>query len=137
MGCSKSNTFPEGEWIDLAHDFSSEAIYWPTSEPFKSEMVFEGITDRRFFYEAKKYSAAEHGGKHVDPSIHFAEGKETVDEIPLTRLIGAAVVIDVPKKASDSRDYEIGIDDLREWEGENGRTPNKSIVLFDTGYSKY
>jgi kynurenine formamidase len=137
LGCSRSNSFPEGEWIDLTHDFSSETIYWPTSETFKSEVVFEGITDKGFFYEAKNYSAAEHGGTHVDAPIHFAEGKETVDQIPLTRLIGPTAVIDVSKKALEDPDYRVGIDDFKEWENENGRIPDDSIVLLNTGYSRY
>ncbi|HEX9667411.1 MAG TPA: cyclase family protein [Thermodesulfobacteriota bacterium] len=137
LGCSKSNSFPEGEWVDLTHDFSSDTIYWPTAQPFKSEVVFKGITDKGFFYEAKNYSAAEHGGTHVDAPIHFAEGQRTVDELPIEQLVGSAVVIDVSQKASVDPDYQVGIDDFKEWEDENGRIPDDSIVLLYTGYSKY
>ena len=137
LRCYKSNSFPRGKWVDLTHNFSSETICWPTSETFKSGVVFEGITDKGFFYEAKNYSAAEHGGTHVEAPIHFAEGKETLDEIPLNRLIGTAVIVDVSKKASENPDYEIGIDDFKEWEDENGRIPDHSIVLLYTGYSKH
>jgi kynurenine formamidase len=137
LGCSTSNSFPAGEWVDLTHDFSSDTIYWPTSETFKSTVVFAGITDKGFFYEAKNYSAAEHGGTHVDAPIHFAEGKETLDEIPLSKLIGSAVVVDVSKKAIDKPDYLVGISDFEEWENQNGRIPDNSIVLLYTGYSKY
>ena len=137
LGCSESDTFPQGEWIDLTHDFSSETIYWPTAQAFKSETVWEGLTDKGFFYLTKNYSASEHGGTHIDAPIHFAEGKETVDEIPLSKLIGVAVVVDVSKKASENPDYQIGIEDFRQWEDENGRIPDDSIVLLNTGYSKY
>jgi kynurenine formamidase len=37
----------------------------------------------------------EHGGTHLDAPIHFATGKWTVDELPLSSLTGNAVVIDV------------------------------------------
>ncbi len=137
LGCYKSGTFPDGEWIDLTHDFSSETIYWPTAEPFKSETVWEGVTDKGFFYLTKNYSASEHGGTHIDAPIHFAEGKATVDELPLSRLIGNAVVVDVSDKASEYPDYQIGIEDFKQWEDENGRIPDDSIVLLNTGYSKY
>jgi kynurenine formamidase len=137
LGCSKSNSFPEGEWVDLTHDFSSDTIYWPTAEPFKSQTVSEGITDKGFFYLTKNYSASEHGGTHIDAPIHFAEGKETLDEIPLSKLIGPAAVVDVSKKAIDNPDYLVGIDDFKEWEDQNGRIPDNSIVLLYTGYSKY
>lgn len=137
LGCSKSDSIPEGTWVDLTHDFSSETIYWPTSETFKSEVVFEGFTDKGFFYEAKNYSAAEHGGTHIDAPVHFAEGKESVDEIPLGRLIGKAVVIDISKKALKDPDYQVGVDDFRDWESNNGRISDGSIVLLHTGYSRF
>jgi kynurenine formamidase len=51
-----------------------------------------------------------------------------LDEIPLSRLIGTAVVVDVSKKASENPNYEIGIDDFKKWEDENGLIPDHSIV---------
>ncbi|HVY55249.1 MAG TPA: cyclase family protein, partial [Thermodesulfobacteriota bacterium] len=129
--------FPKGEWIDLTHDFSSDTIYWPTGNGFKLEKLFQGTTDKGYFYAANKYTAEEHGGTHIDAPEHFGKGKETVDEIPLNHLIGSAVVIDVSKKAASNRDYLISIEDFTEWESVNGRIPEGSIVLLNTGYSKY
>lgn len=127
----------QGKWIDLTHDFSEEAIYWPTAEGFKLESVFEGITDKGYFYDANNYSAAEHGGTHIDSPIHFAEGKQTVDQIPLESLIGPAVVIDVSKKALTDRDYQVGVKDFSDWEDKNGQIADGSIVLLNTGYAQF
>ena len=127
----------QGKWIDLTHDFSEEAIYWPTAEGFKLESVFEGITDKGYFYDANNYSAAEHGGTHIDSPIHFAEGKQTVDQIPLESLIGPAVVIDVSKKALADRDYQVSVKDFTDWEDKNGQIANGSIVLLNTGYAQF
>ena len=71
--------------------------------------VFHGVTDHGFFYDANKYSAAEHGGTHIDAPIHFAKGKHTADEIPVERLIGPAVVIDVSEKALPNPDYLVPV----------------------------
>ena len=136
-GCYKSPTFSSGEWIDLSHDFSGDTIYWPTSETFKSQTVFMGRTDKGFYYAAKNYSASEHGGTHVDAPIHFSEGKKTVDEIPINNLIGAGIVIDVSKKSLANPDYQVGIEDLQDWESKFGRIPDDSIVLINTGYANY
>lgn len=127
----------EGGWIDLSHEFSDETIYWPTSEPFRLTTVFAGKTAEGHFYTAYKYCAAEHGGTHVDAPVHFVEGRRTVDQIPLHRLIGEAVKIDVSDKALADRDYQIGVADLTAWESEHGRIPDDSIVLLQTGYSRY
>ncbi len=132
-----SASLPEGKWIDLTHDFSEDTIYWPTAEGFKLERVFEGYTDEGYFYDANNYSAAEHGGTHIDAPIHFAEGKQTVDEIPLERLMGPAVVIDVTQKALADPDYLVGVKDFTNWEAKNGRIEDGSIVLLNTGYARY
>jgi kynurenine formamidase len=134
---SEKLTLAQGKWIDLTHDFSEETVYWPTAEGFKLESVFEGKTDKGYYYDANKYSAAEHGGTHIDSPIHFAEGKQTVDQIPLERLIGPAVLIDVTQNALSDSDYQIGVKDFTDWEAKNGPIPEGSIVLLNTGYAKY
>ena len=135
--CYKSATFPPGEWIDLSHDFSEDTIYWPTSETFKSQTVFMGMTDKGFYYTAKNYSAAEHGGTHVDAPVHFSKGKKTVDEIPINNLVGPGIVIDVSEESLATPDYQVGIEDFQNWESKFGRIPDNSIVLINTGYSSY
>ncbi|HKP86423.1 MAG TPA: cyclase family protein [Blastocatellia bacterium] len=137
VGCSKRDGYPSGQWVDLSYDLSSETIYWPTSEPFKLDTVSAGFTEKGYYYSAYKFCAAEHGGTHIDAPVHFAQGRKTVDEIPLTQLIARAVKIDVSKKAIDNRDYQIGVEDFNGWESEHGRIPDGSIVLLETGFGRY
>jgi kynurenine formamidase len=130
----RATQFPHGELIDLTHEFSDETIYWVTAEPFKHTTVAEGITDKGFYYSAYDFSGAEHGGTHIDSPIHFAEGRKTVDQIGLDQLIGAGVKIDVSKKTAADRDYLITVDDIKQWEAVNGKIPDGSIILFETGF---
>ena len=123
-----------GRWVDLSYSFSEETIYWPTAEPFALEQVFYGVADSGFFYAANNFSAAEHGGTHLDAPIHFAEGRHTTDEIPLEQLIGPAVVIDV--SGNITPDYQIGFADIGSWEASNGRIPDGAILLFRTGWGE-
>ncbi len=132
---TQQNSFPAGQWIDLSHDFSEETIYWVTAEPFKRTTVAEGMTNKGYYYSAYNFSGAEHGGTHIDAPIHFAEGKKTVDQIELNQLIAPGVKIDISQKTSANRDYQITADDIRNWETENGKIPEWSIVLFQTGYA--
>ncbi|HYP25819.1 MAG TPA: cyclase family protein [Blastocatellia bacterium] len=136
-GCAKRDAYPSGHWVDLSYDLSSETVYWPTAEPFKLETVSEGMTEKGYYYSAYKFCAAEHGGTHIDAPIHFAQGRNTVDEIPLTQLVAPAVKIDVSQKALANRDYQIGIEDLESWESSNGKIPDGSIVLLQTGYGRH
>ena len=104
-GCSthqaptKRKILPAGEWVDLSHDFAADTIYWPTAEPFKLETVSAGVNEKGYYYSAYKFSAAEHGGTHIDAPVHFAEGHDSVDQIPLERLVGPAIKVDVSAKA--------------------------------------
>jgi kynurenine formamidase len=133
----QSKTFPTGEWIDLSYEFSEKTLYWTEADGFKKETVAEGKTDKGYYYSAYKFSAPEHGGTHLDSPVHFAEGCNTVDEIPLNQLIAPAVKIDVSGKADRNRDYLITVEDLTTWETQNGRIPDNNIVLFQTGYGKF
>jgi kynurenine formamidase len=136
-GCAKRETMPSGQWIDLSHDFSADTVYWPTSDPFKLETVAAGVTDKGYYYAANKFCASEHGGTHLDAPRHFAEGRMTVDQIPLSQLAAPAVKIDVTGPATTDRDYLIGVQDLTSWESRHGTIPDGSIVLLQTGFGQY
>jgi len=137
VSCATKNSveFPKGQWIDLSHDFSDETIYWVTAEPFTRTTVAEGKTPQGYYYSAYNFSAAEHGGTHIDAPVHFGEGKKSVDQLELGQLISPAVKIDVSAKAAIDRDYLIDVDDITNWETENGKIPELSIILFQTGFS--
>ncbi|MGX7666540.1 cyclase family protein [Flavobacterium pedocola] len=127
-----------GKLIDLSYDFSDETIYWVTAEEFKLDTVFNGDTPKGYYYSANNFSAAEHGGTHVDAPIHFSKTGQTVDEIPLEKLIGKAIKIDISAKALSNPDYLISVQDFLDWEKkEKTGIPNGSIVLLQTGFSKY
>jgi kynurenine formamidase len=99
--------------------------------------VADGETAGGWFYAANDFAAAEHGGTHLDAPIHFARGGDTADELPLRRLVGRAVVIDVSRRALANRDYLISVSDFRAWERRHGRIPRRTIVLLRTGFDRY
>ena len=125
-----------GRWVDLTHAFSSRSIYWPTDTlGFKLEQLAHGHTAGGWFYSSYRYSAAEHGGTHLDAPVHFAEGGWTNDQIPLASLVGPAVVVDVTSRVQP--DYLLTVDDLTKWEAEHGRVPKGAIVLVRTGWDAH
>ncbi|MBY5991230.1 cyclase family protein [Ferrimonas balearica] len=124
-----------GRWVDLTHNFSAQAIYWPTADSFEKTTVFDGVTDKGFYYSAFNFRAAEHGGTHIDAPVHFAKGRRGVADIPLEQLIGPGVVIRIANRLGESRNYQITVEDLTRWEAQNGPLPKGAIVLFDSGSS--
>lgn len=132
----RNSVLTTGRIVDLTHAFDSNSVYWPTAEAFKLETDFEGMTDKGYFYSAYRYSAAEHGGTHLDSPVHFAKGRHTVDEIPLQQLMGAAIVIDVTQQCASNADYLVSVADFQNWERRNGRIAPGTIVLLRTGFGK-
>jgi len=128
---------PPKHLVDLTYPFDANSVYWPTAETFKLETDFDGVTDKGYYYSAFRYSAAEHGGTHLDAPVHFAKGKLSVDQLPLDQLMGAGIVIDVTKKCEANPDYLVTTADFENWEKQNGRIPAGSLVFLRTGFGKY
>ena len=133
----RTPSLPAGRVVDLSHAFDANTVYWPTAEPFKLETDFEGVTDKGYFYSAYRYSAAEHGGTHIDAPVHFAKGHHPVDEIPLEQLMGNGIVIDITAQCAANRDYLVSVADFENWERRNGRIAPGTIVFLRTGFAKF
>ncbi len=123
--------------VDLSHAYDAETIYWPTEDGFDLEPEFVGMTDKGYYYASNSFRSAEHGGTHLDAPRHFAEGRQTVDEIPLEHVVGAAVVVDVSERALADADYQVSVADFEAWETEHGQLPDNIIVLLKTGYAQF
>jgi len=123
--------------VDLTYAFDANSVYWPTAEAFKLETDAEGMTEKGYYYSAYRYSAAEHGGTHLDAPVHFAKGRNSSDQIPLEQLIGDGLVVDVTAKCANDPDYLVSVADLQGWEKSNGKISAGSIVLLRTGFGKF
>jgi kynurenine formamidase len=134
---SASADAPDKTIIDLTHRFDESTIYWPTEEGFKLLRGPAGITERGYYYAANRFMCAEHGGTHIDAPIHFWKGGQTVDQVPLDRLIGPAACVDVANKCSADRDYQVTVEDFTAWEAKNAASLNDKIVLIRTGYAAH
>src|SRR5678815_3054518 len=118
VGCGGSSTrsdatFPAGDIVDLSHAYDEQTIFWPTAaEGFRLRHDAEGMTPAGYYYAANSFSTAEHGGTHLDAPLHFAQGHQSVDQIPLERFFGHAVVVDVRQQSEGSADYQVTVNDL-------------------------
>ncbi len=136
-GTATHRSVADSNLIDLTHSFNAQTIYWPTStKTFEHPQQSYGKTPGGWFYSSYELSTPEHGGTHLDAPIHFGEGKQTADQIPLTRLVARAVVIDVSAKADSNRDYQLTPDDVTAFEREHGQIAEGTIVLLRTGWSR-
>jgi kynurenine formamidase len=133
---TQSASFPGGELVDLSHAYDETTIFWPTSDRFRLEKTADGITPGGYYYASNNFFTAEHGGTHVDAPLHFAQGAQAVDQIPIERFFGAAVVVDVVAQSERDPDYQISAADLMAAERDQGEIPADAIVLLRTGFSR-
>ena len=123
--------------VDLTHAYNADTVFWPsTKERFKLESLHYGETDAGFFYSANTFCLPEHGGTHLDAPIHFSRKGETAEQIPLERLIGQVVVIDVSAKAAADRDYRVTPADVLAFEAKHGAIGPGTLVLVRTDWSR-
>lgn len=122
--------------VDLTHAFGSDTIVWPTEQDIKLVVQHAEDMPDGYYYASNRLELPEHGGTHIDAPIHFSRGKQTLDQVPIDRLVGSAVRIDVADQCAIDRDYRVVIQDLERWESTHGRIPAHAIVLLDTGFGR-
>ena len=127
----------ERKLVDLTYPFDERTIYWPTNKAFQWEKTDWGMTAGGYWYASANFAASEHGGTHMDAPIHFGKGQHAVDEIPIQRLVGPAVVVDVTPGVVRDRDYRLTVEDLKAWEARHGRIPDGAIVLMYSGWGRH
>jgi len=132
---SDAVAWARGHWVDLTHPFDEQTIYWPTEKGFRFEQGTNGPTPKGYYYAANRFASAEHGGTHLDAPRHFFAAGQTADAIPLDRLLGETIVVDVTTPCAADPAYEVTPDDLVAWETHHGRQMVDVILLLRTGWA--
>jgi kynurenine formamidase len=137
--CSTEQTthIDPAKLVDLSYTFDDKTVYWPNAEGFRHRKDTWAKTPAGYWYAAGEFTSAEHGGTHLDSPIHFSEGKQTLDQIPVAKLIAPVEVIDISAQADKDRDYRATRNDITAWEQAHGMIPANTIVVFRTGWGKY
>jgi kynurenine formamidase len=123
--------------IDLTYELDEATIAWPTNRPFHRDKTAWGMTAQGYWYASADFVMSEHAGTHLDAPVHFAQGRPSVDRIPVDHLIGPAVVIDVREAVAKDGDYRLRVDDLRNWEARHGPIPAGAIVVMRSGWGRH
>ncbi|MGH9430400.1 MAG: cyclase family protein [Terriglobia bacterium] len=123
--------------IDLSQALEEHMPHFPTHSKFFHNLwgsYWHG--ERSLTYQL---NMNEHTGTHVDAPAHFIsdakpEAHVTIDQIPLTRLMGRGVRIDCRKFKEGDR---VSRDFVAKWEAEHGAIQAGDIVLFNFDWSKH
>jgi len=70
----------------------------------------------------------------MEAPAHLMPGTWTVGQVPPERLIAPLVVLDVTVAVRANPDYQIGVQDIANWEQANGQIPMGAVVVARTGW---
>ena len=78
----------------------------------------------------------EHTGTHFDAPVHWVTGRDgdDVSQVPLSRLIAPAAVVDVTGRVAEDPDFLLEVEHIREWEKVHGPLPEGGWLLVRTGW---
>src|SRR5689334_25295576 len=100
------------EVIDLTAPLSDQTPVIRLPEPFGNTATFalheiSRYDDRGPGWYWNDITTGEHTGTHLDAPVHWVTGRngEDVSQVPLTRLIGPAAVLDFSAQAAADPDF--------------------------------
>jgi kynurenine formamidase len=127
--------------IDLTAPLSSSTPILKLPEPFGNTVPFtlheiSRYDDRGPAWYWNDITTGEHTGTHFDAPVHWVTGRDgqDVSQVPLTRLIAPAAVIDFTAQAAADADFLLEVDHIKEWESQHGALPAGGWLLYRTGW---
>ena len=131
------------EIVDLTAPLAADTPVIQLPEPFGNTATFslEEIShydERGPGWYWNNISTGEHTGTHFDAPVHWVTGRgqEDVSQVPVTRLIAPAAVLDFTGRAAADPDFLLGVEHIRKWEGEHGPLPAGGWLLYRTGWDR-
>ncbi|MEJ7588237.1 MAG: cyclase family protein [Ferruginibacter sp.] len=123
--------------VDLTHTLNSDFPFIPVRKlTYPFELIPMATLDKNGV-EANSWKIHEHLGTHTDAPNHFIANQKSLDQIDLKDLIVPVVVIDIEKKASESSDAELTVEDINLFEKKYGKIPDHSCVMMYSGWEKH
>ena len=127
--------------IDLTAPLSSSTPILKLPEPFGNTVSFTLHEISRYDERGPAWywndiTTGEHTGTHFDAPVHWVTGRDgqDVSQVPLTRLIAPAAVLDFSAQAAADADFLLEVDHIKEWESQHGALPEGGWLLYRTGW---
>jgi kynurenine formamidase len=129
------------EVIDLTAPLTSQTPIIQLPPPFGNTSRF-ALTEISHYDERgpawywNDIVTGEHTGTHFDAPVHWVTGRdgEDVAQVPVSRLIAPAVVLDFSAQAAADPDFLLEIDHVKQWEADHGPLPEGGWLLYRTGW---
>jgi kynurenine formamidase len=132
----------KAKYVDLTHTISPGIPVWHGFGPSRFLPTTDPASNRPYSYEKDGFEATHYDlstdqlGTQLDPPAHWNPYYAAIDELPPTYTIRPLVVIPIQDKAIKDPGYQMGLDDISEWEKRNGKIPEGSVVFIRSDWSK-
>ncbi|KAJ4472993.1 putative cyclase [Lentinula aciculospora] len=117
--------------VDLSHPLDPERMSIPPGLPQFTSCPIATVPKDGFSMHTVSFGS--HTGTHVDAPSHFIADGKTIDQIPLTALVGPALVLDFTHKGP--KEVITWVDIVQSPHAE--KIEAGIILLFQTGWSKH
>lgn len=125
-------TLKSKNWVDLTHQINDQSPHFPALPALEKKALF---THKDGFF-VEQFTVVGQYGTHIDPPVHFVEGRRYLDEIDLKDLFLPLYVIDLSEAVAANPDYEISKQDILNFEEVHGQIAPESFVAFRSDWSK-
>ncbi|WP_214104349.1 cyclase family protein [Acrocarpospora catenulata] len=132
------------EVIDLTAPLAESTPILKLPEPFGNTVPFSlqeisKYDERGPGWYWNNIATGEHTGTHFDAPIHWitARDGEDVSQVPPSKFLAPAVVLDFAAEAAADPDFLLEIDHVTAWEKEHGPLPEGGWLLYRTGWDAY
>lgn len=123
----------EKTWLSLSHPVNDEIPYFEAFDKIKIEDV--ASIDKDGFW-GNQITIGSQYGTHIDAPNHFAKNTRSLLEIPFSERCLNLFVIDISKKVEDNPDYELSLEDIKQFEEKYGQIEENSFVALRTDWAK-
>src|ERR687885_1000576 len=129
------------EVVDLTAPLSAEPPVIALPPQFAQTARFEleelsRYNDRGPAWYWNNFRTGEHTGTHFDAPNHWVTGKGGLDVagVPVADLIRPVVVLDFSDRCAEDPDFLLEVDDVKNWEADNGPVPEGGWMIYRTGW---
>jgi kynurenine formamidase len=123
-----------GSVADMTHTLGEDFPTFFGEQQFFETQVFNYA---EHMFNLKEIRVNEHTGTHVDAPLHFSADGQSVDEIPVDRLVCPLAVIDIRARAAEDADTRLTPDDIRAWIATHGPIPAGACVAMLSGWGEH
>ena len=92
---------------DISLKLSGETVRWVTAAPF--ELEERRCMSKRDPNNSSALNMSVHSGTHIDAPFHFVADGNTIDQLPVERFIGPALVYAVEAERYITKEHVAGI----------------------------